>query len=131
MILVDTSVWIDHFRNDLPPLADLLENNNVLMHPFVLGEIACGNLNNRRDTLQLLSNLPAAPQASDAEVMAFIESNSLMGKGIGFVDSHLLAAAALAADAKLWTLDRRLGQAAKTLKLAHKPEKMATQPAKR
>lgn len=119
MILVDTSVWIDHFRTGEPALAPLLDNNRVLMHPFVLGEIACGNLRDRRQTLQLLSGLPVAPQASDAEVMAFIESNRLMGKGIGFVDAHLLAAVALAADAGLWTHDHRLRRAAVKLDLAH------------
>ena len=119
MILVATPVWIDHFRNGMSRLADLLESNRVLMHPFVVGEIACGNLNARQDTLQLLSNLPDAPLASNAEVMTFIESNRLMGKGIGFVDAHLLAAAALAADATLWTHDKRLRKAANSLGLAH------------
>ena len=119
MILVDTSVWIDHFRNGMSRLADLLESNRVLMHPFVVGEIACGNLSARQDTLQLLSNLPGAPVASNGEVMTFIESNRLMGKGIGFVDAHLLAAVALAADATLWTHDKQLRQAAKSLGLAH------------
>lgn len=119
MILVDTSVWIDHFRNGVSWLAELLESNRVLMHPFVVGEIACGNLGARQDTLQLLSNLPGAPVASNAEVMTFIESNRLMGKGIGFVDAHLLAAVALAADATLWTRDKRLRQEAKSLGLEH------------
>lgn len=119
MILVDTSVWIDHLRDGVPALADLLAENRVLMHPFVLGEIACGNLRDRRQTLQLLSSLPGAPQASDAEVMVFIETHRLMGQGIGFVDAHLLAAAALAGDARLWTHDRRLGRAAKKLELDH------------
>ena len=123
MILVDTSVWIDHFRNALTPLADLLDNGRVLMHPFVLGEIACGNLRDRRETLRLLSGLPDAPEASNAEVMTFIESNRLMGKGIGLVDAHLLAAVALAADAKLWTHDRRLDQASTKLRLAYAPDK--------
>jgi len=119
MILVDTSVWIDHFRNGVFRLADLLESNRVLMHPFVVGEIACGNLKARRDTLQLLCNLPGAPVASNGEVMTFIESNRLMVKGIGFVDAHLLAAVALAANATLWTRDKRLTQAAKSLELEH------------
>jgi predicted nucleic acid-binding protein len=119
MILVDTSVWIDHFREGLPPLTEVLGQNFVLMHAFVLGELACGNWRTRRDTLKLLSNLPHAPKASDSEVMAFIESHRLMGKGIGFMDAHLLASVALAADAKLWTHDKRLGQLAKKLKLGY------------
>lgn len=123
MILVDTSVWIDHFRNGVPPLAVLLDNSRVLTHPFVLGEIACGNLRDRQETLRLLSGLPAAPEASNAEVMTFIESNKLMGKGIGFVDAHLLAAVALAADARLWTHDRSLDRASTKLRLAYAPDK--------
>jgi hypothetical protein len=117
MILVDTSVWIEHFRRDLSRLAELLDRGAVLMHPFVLGELACGNLSSRRETLRLLGNLPPAPKGSDAEVLRFIESHRLMGKGIGFVDAHLLASVALAADARLWTRDRRLGEVAKRLRL--------------
>lgn len=123
MILVDTSVWIDHFRNGVPPLSVLLDNARVLTHPFVLGEIACGNLRDRQETLRLLSGLPGAPEASNAEVMTFIESNKLMGRGIGFVDAHLLAAVALAADARLWTHDRRLDRASTKLRLAYAPDK--------
>jgi predicted nucleic acid-binding protein len=122
VILVDTSVWIDHLRTGVRALSALLDNNRVLMHPFVLGEIACGNLRDRRKTLQLLSSLPSAPQASDVEVLAFIESNQLMGKGIGFVDAHLLAAVALAGDATLWTYDRRLRLAAEQRQLAYAPD---------
>jgi len=122
MILVDTSVWIDHLRTGVRALAALLDNNRVLMHPFVLGEIACGHLRDRRVTLELLSSLPSAPQASDAEVLAFIESHQLMGKGLGFVDAHLLAAVALAGDATLWTHDRRLRLAAEQRRLAHAPD---------
>ena len=118
MVLVDTSIWIDHFRMGLRALAELLDHNRVLMHPFVLGEIACGNLGDRRQTLQLLSGLPGASKASDDEVLAFIESNRLMGAGIGFIDAHLLAATALASDATLWTNDRRLHQTAEKLGLA-------------
>ena len=115
MILVDTSVWVDHFRSGLPQLAKLLEQNVVLMHPFILGELACGNLTSRRDTLRLLANLPAAPKASESEVLMFIEMNRLMGKGIGYIDAHLLASTALAADASLWTQDKRLGKASQEL----------------
>ena len=122
MVLVDTSVWIDHFRAGVSALAALLDHNRVLMHPFVLGEIACGNLGDRRQTLQLLSGLPGASKASDDEVLAFIESNRLMGAGIGFIDAHLLAATALASDATLWTNDRRLHQTAEKLGLASKSD---------
>ena len=93
------------------------------MHPFFVGEIACGNLSARQDTLQLLSNLPGAPVASNGEVMTFIEPNRLISKGIGFVDPHVLAAAALAADATLWTHEKQLRQAAKSLVLAHAAKK--------
>lgn len=120
MILVDTSVWVDYFRKGSPRLAELLEQCLVSMHPFVLGELACGNLAARHDTLRLLANLPEAPEASNREVMSFIEAHSLMGKGIGFVDAHLLASTALAADTRLWTRDKRLEQVAKRLSLGFK-----------
>ncbi|MEQ9479141.1 MAG: type II toxin-antitoxin system VapC family toxin [Algiphilus sp.] len=116
MVLVDTSVWVDHFREGVPALADLLERNVVFMHPFVHGELACGNLKSRAETLLLLANLPMAPQASNEEVLEFIEANRLMGKGIGLIDAHLLASVVLAADARLWTHDRRLGGVAKRMK---------------
>jgi len=122
MILVDTSVWVDHFREGLPALAALLDRNAVLMHPFVLGELACGNLKSHRETLRLLANLPIAPTASDAEVLQFIERHKLMGKGIGLTDAYLLAATALAADAELWSHDKRLAQQARTLKLDYHVE---------
>jgi predicted nucleic acid-binding protein len=108
VILVDTSIWIDHFRRTDPTLASALEREEVLMHPFVLGELACGNLRNRREVLDLLGLLPVAPSATDAEVLEFIERRSLMGRGIGYVDVHLLASVALADTARLWTRDRRL-----------------------
>lgn len=119
MILVDTSVWIDHFREGVHELAERLEANSVLMHPFVLGELACGNLRSRAETLHLLGNLPTAARASDSEVLQFIELNKLMGKGIGFTDAHLLAATTLTGDAKLWTRDKRLSDIARRLKLGY------------
>jgi predicted nucleic acid-binding protein len=121
MILVDTSVWVDHFRTGVRTLSALLDGNRVLMHSLVLGEIACGNLRDRRQVLQLLSGLPAASRASDAEVMIFIESNQLMGQGIGFVDAHLLAAVVLEPETLLWTRDRSLAQAAESLGVACVP----------
>ncbi|HKI98262.1 MAG TPA: type II toxin-antitoxin system VapC family toxin, partial [bacterium] len=99
MILVDTSVWIDHLRKGTPALAALLEEGQVLMHWFVLGELACGNLRNREEVLRLLGELAMAPSVTDAEARAFIERHALMGKGIGYIDVHLLASTALAAPA--------------------------------
>ena len=92
------------------------------MHPFVLGELACGNLANRSDVLELLGNLPAAPTATDTEAMEFIENRVLMGRGIGYIDVHLLAATALAGDALMWTRDRRLSVAAAELELSFDEE---------
>ena len=120
MILVDTSVWVDHLGSGAPALSAALDRGEVLVHPFVLGELACGNLKNRSEVLDLLGKLPAAPVASDAEALAFIEHRSLMGRGIGYIDVHLLASAALAAGtARLWTRDQRLAEVAASLKLAH------------
>ena len=118
MILVDTSVWISHLRAGEPSLAAALEGARVLMHPFVLGELACGNLENRGEVLKLLGDLPAAPTATDPEALNFIERRALMGRGIGYIDVHLLASVALSSDARLWTRDRRLAAAATELQLA-------------
>jgi len=118
MILVDTSVWIDHLRTGDTELAALLNNSQVLMHPFVLGELACGNLSNRDEVLALLKNLPRAAVATDDEVLFFIEQRVLMGRGIGYVDAHLLAAVALDGSARLSTRDKRLQMVAADLKLA-------------
>ncbi len=115
MILVDTSVWIDHLRSGEPSLAAALEGGLVMMHPFVLGELACGNLANRSEVLELLGNLPAAPTATNAEALGFIERRALMGRGIGYIDVHLLASIALSGDARLWTRDRRLAAVATEL----------------
>ena len=122
MILVDTSVWIDHLRLGEPSLATALEAGRVMMHPFVLGELACGNLANRSEVLELLGNLPAAPTATDPEAVNFIERRSLMGRGVGYIDVHLLASIALSGDGRLWTRDRRLAAAATDLELAFSEE---------
>lgn len=119
MILADTSVWIDHLRAGDEGLVGLLNNAQVLTHPFVVGELACGNLRNRSEVLSLLQHLPQAPVATDAEVLFFIEQHRLMGRGIGYIDAHLLAATSLAGPARLWTRDKRLADVAVTLKLAH------------
>ena len=108
MILVDTSVWIDHLRSGDDGLSVLLNNGLVLMHPFVLGELACGNLRQRTDLLSLLKHLSQITVASDEEVLFYIERHELMGRGIGYVDAHLMAAVALGDRALLWTRDKRL-----------------------
>jgi predicted nucleic acid-binding protein len=118
MILVDTPVWIDHLRKGVPALAAVLEEGQVLMHPFVLGELACGQLRNREEVLRLLGDLPPAPTATDREALRFIERRSLMGRGIGYIDIHLLASASLAGAARLWTRDKRLAAVAVDLDLA-------------
>jgi hypothetical protein len=118
MILLDTSVWIDHLRRGVPLAAGLLEEGRVLMHPFVLGELACGNLKNRNEVLHLLADLPRAPTATDAEILGFIERHALMGRGIGYVDVHLLASAALARLGGLWTRESRLAAVASAMNLA-------------
>lgn len=118
MILVDTSIWIDHLRSGDTGLADLLNRSQVLAHPFVIGELACGNLREREEILRLLNDLPQAPIASPAEALHFIERNQLMGQGIGYVDVHLLAATALAENALLWTNDKRLKKVAIGIRLA-------------
>lgn len=118
MILVDTSVWIDHLRRGVPALAELLDQGLVLMHPFVLGELACGNFQNRAEVIRLLRDLREAAIAGDAEVLGFIEHHRLMGLGIGYVDVHLLTSAVLEGGVALWTRDKRLVTVARKLGLA-------------
>lgn len=115
MILADTSVWVDHLRRGDSRLVELLESASVLMHPFIVGEIACGSLADRRTVLELLQDLPAAAVAESGEVLSFVERHRLWGKGIGYVDVHLLAAVALTNGATLWTRDKRLRAAAQSL----------------
>ncbi len=128
MILVDTSVWIDHLREGIPALAAALDQDIVFTHPLVVGELACGNLRNRAELFALLDRLPGAPLASDAEALELIERRMLMGRGIGYIDVHLLASAALAHDARIWTRDRRLAAVALELDLGMKPEFFLRQP---
>lgn len=118
MILVDTSVWVDHLRANNQTLAGLLERGMVVAHPFVIGELALGNLRHRARVLAALAGLPRATVATETEVMDFINRRSLAGRGIGYVDVHLLTAAALTADAPLWTYDKRLCHVAVQLGLA-------------
>lgn len=119
MILVDTSIWIDYFRAGDAALALRLEANEVCTHPMVLGELACGHFKARREIFALMDALPTALVATHREARDFIERHELMGRGIGFVDVHLLAATALMGDGRLWTKDRRLAQSADGLNLAY------------
>jgi predicted nucleic acid-binding protein len=121
VILVDTSVWIDHLRRGDATLFGLLDSGQVLAHPFVIGEIAMGTLSQRADVLGGLRALPRATVAGDAEVLAFIERRSLSGLGIGYVDAHLLASTRLTPDASLWTRDLRLLGVAERMGLATSP----------
>jgi len=119
VILVDTSVWVDHLRVGDAQLAVLLNSSQVLMHPFVVGELACGNLSNRAEVLALLGQLPRAAVATNEEALFFIERHELMGRGIGYVDAHLLAAVSLDAGTQLWTRDKRLLAVAGTMELTY------------
>lgn len=114
MVLVDTSIWIEHLRTGNPYLEKLLLDIEVLCHPFIIGEIACGNLKNSSEILSLLHSLPMAPTVEHDELLLFIERNKLMGIGIGLVDVHLLASARLA-HAPLWTSDEKLLSASDSL----------------
>lgn len=118
MILVDTSVWIDHFRVGEPALAALLQESRVLCHPWVIGELALGQLARRREVLALLANLPQAKLGTASEVMTMIEARQLYGRGIGYVDAHVLASTFLTEGARLWTRDRRLAAIAADLGIA-------------
>ncbi len=111
MVLVDTSVWIDHFRRGHSGLSDLLEEGAVLCHPFVIGELACGNLQDRREVLSLLQALPMAPLAQHEEVLHLLGEQCLYGQGLGWVDAHLRASAMLIG-CPLWTQDKSLAKAA-------------------
>ena len=118
MLLADTSVWVEHFRRGEPTLADRLSEGLVLMHPFVSGELACGSLKMRAAVLSSLQALPAATLASNTEVLQLIEDRRLWGRGLGWVDMHLLASALLS-HCGFWTLDKKLGEAVTELGLSH------------
>ena len=118
MTLVDTSVWIDHLRHGDAELSAALQAGQVEVHPLVVGELACGNMQARTEVLGLLQALPPTPVATDKEVLFFLDRHSLMGRGIGYVDVHLLASARLGG-ALLWTRDKRLHAIAAELSLAY------------
>lgn len=118
MILVDTSVWVDHLRAHNPRLAALLNAGMVLAHPFIIGELALGNLRQPKAVLTALLDLPQAKVATETEVLHFIDRHALFGRGAGYVDVHLLAAARLTAGTELWTNDRGLHALANKLSLA-------------
>jgi hypothetical protein len=118
MVLVDTSVWVFHLRKGSPELADLLNNGKVLCHPFILGELACGNLKDRPVIFSYLELLPMSVVAENEEVLSFIENNRLMGKGLGYVDVHLLTSAVLTG-VWVWILDKKLSQTADNLNLKY------------
>jgi predicted nucleic acid-binding protein len=118
MILVDTSVWVDHLRRGDRELSGLLGDLRVLTHPFIIGELATGNLAERPILLQHLRNLPAAKVATDGEVHRLVEERNLMGRGIGWVDAHLLASALISASARILTRDKRLAEIARELQIS-------------
>jgi predicted nucleic acid-binding protein len=118
MVLVDTSVWISHLRDGNIELASLLNDAKVICHPFIIGEIACGNIKNRTEILSLLKNLPQTAQMNHEEVLYFIDKYQLMGKGLGYMDIHLCASAKITG-IPIWTLDKRLDEINKKLHLRY------------
>ncbi|HEY0264333.1 MAG TPA: type II toxin-antitoxin system VapC family toxin [Granulicella sp.] len=121
MVLVDTSIWIDHLRRKDALLEDLLEREQVCSHPFIIGELAVGSIESREDILRDMADLPQSVLATHDEVLVFIEHRSLFGRGIGYIDAHLLAATQLTPDTRLWTRDKRLHAIAAELEIAAEP----------
>ena len=119
MVLVDTSVWIYHLRQGNAELEKLLDDGQAMCHQFIIGEIACGNIRNRTEILALLQLLPMAAQATHKEVIEFIESNKLMGRGLGYIDMHLSASAKLTG-VPLWTVDKKFNETNKELGISYK-----------
>jgi predicted nucleic acid-binding protein len=119
VVIVDTSIWVTHLRRGSRQLEQLLLDAKVVCHPFVVGELACGNLKHRDEFLSLLQSLPMTPTVVIDELLYFIERNRLMGKGLGFVDANLLASAHLSG-IPLWTFDQRLRSVATELELAYR-----------
>nr|VFJ65454.1 MAG: hypothetical protein BECKDK2373B_GA0170837_11504 [Candidatus Kentron sp. DK] len=119
MILVDTSIWVDHLRRTNEKLSALLGNDAVLIHPFVIGELACGSLHHRQRVLSGLHEIPLTAVVSNRDVMGFIERNALFGLGIVWIDVHLLAATARTESCQLWTRDKRLRLQAERLNISY------------
>jgi predicted nucleic acid-binding protein len=119
MYLVDTSVWIDHLNKSEPLLVSLLNDNVVCTHPFIIGEIALGNLRQREIVIGYLQGIPQARVGSDFEVMHFISKRMLYGKGIGYVDAHLVTSALLMDNIYIWTRDKKLLKITKQFSLAY------------
>lgn len=115
MVLVDTSIWVDHLRSGNHQLVQLLAQNQVCMHPMIIGELACGHLRNRVELLDLWRNLPTAVLCNHEEAMICLEANEIVGLGVGWVDVHLLASGLLTTNARLWTKDKRLKRVAEKL----------------
>jgi predicted nucleic acid-binding protein len=120
MVLVDASIWIDHLRLKDEQLITLLELGQVFIHPMIIGELACGYLQNRQQLLSLWNNLPCVTEASHNEALHCLEKNKLMGKGIGYIDLHLLASTLLTSNTSVWTRDRRLDDLAERLNICWK-----------
>ena len=120
MIIADTSVWVEHLRRPTAVLTERLQNNGVLMHPFVLGELVLGGVS--ASTLKVLKDLPQCPVASPDEVLTLIETARLTGRGIGYVDTHLIDSARMARDTRLWSLDQKMGAVAEVLDLHYRPD---------
>ena len=118
MVIVDTSIWIDHLRKSNLGLEKLLLDEKVASHPFIIGELACSNLKNRNEFLSLIQTLPMAPTINLDEFLYFIRQNELTGRGIGFIDVHLLASARLS-EMPLWTSDKRLKSVSMELNIAY------------
>jgi len=119
VVIVDTSIWVTHLRQGSRHLSELLLDAQAVCHPFIVGELACGNIKNRVEFLSLLQSLPMAPTVSLDELLYFIDRHAVMGMGIGFVDAHLLASAQLSST-PLWTSDKKLKSAATKLEVSYK-----------
>lgn len=120
MVLVDTSVWVRHFREGDPDLKQLLNDGQVMCHPYIVVELACGNLKNTREIISLMQLLPSATLAHHEEVLQFIELNHRMGRGLGYVDVHL-SASALLTGVPMWSYDKRLNEANEILGIRYDP----------
>ena len=121
MVLIDTSVWIEHLRGETEVAEDLLTAGEVVIHPFIIGEIACGNFTNRGEVLSMLHGLPALSVTDDSLVLYFIDQNKLAGSGMSYIDAHLLASVVLEPPTRVLTLDKRFRAAAEAMELAYHP----------